>query len=49
MPRKRRGNDTVHFCRNCSNWPTTDYVESSSGEQCNECKSKKANGTCNAG
>ncbi len=45
MPRKRKGHDTVHFC---SNWPTSDYTNTSSGEQCNECKAKKKAGTCNA-
>jgi hypothetical protein len=48
--RRRRGNDTWHFCSNCSNWPTYDYEVSyskpSSGEYCNECKSKKAAGNC---
>lgn len=48
--RRRTGNDVWHFCSNCSNWPTTGYESAtskpSSGEQCNECKSKKANGTC---
>lgn len=49
MPRKRRGSDTVHFCRNCQHWPTTDYIESNSGERCNECLSKRSAGTCTAG
>jgi hypothetical protein len=48
--RKRRGTDTWHFCSNCSNYPTSDYVSSpgdpGSGEKCNECKAKKANGSC---
>ena len=50
--RKRKGQiyDSWHFCRNCSNWPTSDYVERStppsSGEQCDQCRSKKANNNC---
>ena len=50
--RKRKGTDTWHWCRNCSNWPTSDYVEQNTkpttGEQCNECRSKDANGTCSS-
>jgi hypothetical protein len=48
--RRRRGQDTWHFCSNCSNWPTRDYDERVSppttGEYCNECRSKRANGIC---
>jgi len=48
--RKRNGTDTWHWCRNCSNWPTKDYVERqtkpTSGELCNECKAKEKAGTC---
>jgi hypothetical protein len=48
--RKRRGKDTWHWCSNCSNYPTSDYDTSStkptSGEQCNECKSKEQTGNC---
>jgi hypothetical protein len=47
--RRKRDRDTWHWCRNCSNWPTSDYVEQTnkpSGEQCNECRGKDANGTC---
>lgn len=51
MPyRRRHGHDTWHFCRNCSNWPTSDYDELNqkpmSGELCNECQAKKREGTC---
>jgi hypothetical protein len=51
MPyRKRRDKDAWHWCRNCSNWPTSNYDEQPSkpatGELCNECKSKQADGTC---
>jgi hypothetical protein len=49
--RKRTGgNDTWHFCRNCSNWPTAGYdekqVQPTTGELCNECKGKRSSGTC---
>jgi hypothetical protein len=48
--RRRQGNDTWHFCRNCSNWPTSGYDEKSSkpttGELCNECQAKKSAGNC---
>jgi hypothetical protein len=48
--RKRKGNDTWHWCSNCSNYPKADYdtapSKPSTGEQCNECKSKQAAGTC---
>jgi len=48
--RRRRGKDTWHFCSNCSNWPTSDYDERASkpttGELCNECQAKRANGNC---
>jgi len=48
--RKKRGSDTWHWCRNCSNWPLHDYEESktkpTTGELCNECKSKDADHNC---
>ncbi len=48
--RKRKGNDRWHFCKNCSNWPTTDYVSTTSkptnGELCDECKGKENNSNC---
>lgn len=48
--RKKKGSDTWHFCKNCSKWPTYDYEEKytkpTSGEFCNECKSKQASGNC---
>ncbi|HKV12585.1 MAG TPA: hypothetical protein VJ725_30855 [Thermoanaerobaculia bacterium] len=48
--RKKRGKDTWHFCSNCSNWPATDFDTSTSkptsGEFCNECQGKRANGNC---
>lgn len=48
--RRRRGNDTWHFCSNCTNWPTSDYEERTTkpttGEFCNQCQSKRNNGDC---
>lgn len=48
--RKRHGKDAWHFCKNCSNWPTSDYVERSSkptnDELCNQCKAKQKEGNC---
>lgn len=48
--RRRRGSDTWHSCRNCSNWPTSNYDEQhhkpTTGEMCNECKAKESAGTC---
>jgi len=47
---KKRGRDTWHWCRNCSNWPTTDYEEKptkpTSGELCSQCREKDRDGTC---
>lgn len=49
MARKRNGSDTWHFCSNCSQWPTSNYVTGtgSSGEKCNECLAKQRSGNCN--
>jgi len=48
--RKLKGSDTWHWCRNCSNWPTSNYVERdakpTSGELDNECLAKEKAGTC---
>lgn len=48
--RRRKGNDTWHFCSNCSNWPTSNYDSSknkpTTGELCNECKAKRNAGNC---
>lgn len=48
--RRRKGNDTWHFCTNCSNWPASGYDaqtnKPTSGEFCNECLAKRDNGTC---
>ena len=48
--RRKHGSDTWHWCRNCSNWPTSGYdsqhTKPTSGELDNECKSKDNAGTC---
>ena len=48
--RRRKGTDTWHFCRNCSNWPTSNFDEQYSkpttGEFDNECLAKDRNRTC---
>lgn len=48
--RKRRGSDTWHWCTNCSNWPTSNYVVShtkpTTGELDNECRAKQSAGNC---
>ena len=54
MPTYRRlkGSDTWHWCRNCSNWPTSNYEtvttsgRPSSGELDNECKAKEKDDNC---
>jgi hypothetical protein len=47
--RRGRGRDTWHFCRNCNLWPTSGYDEQTTkpttGELCNQCRSKDAAGT----
>ncbi|MBF4468849.1 MAG: hypothetical protein ISP01_05525 [Methanobrevibacter arboriphilus] len=48
--RKKNDSDTWHWCEKCSNWPTSDYDTSyskpTSGELCNQCKSKAESGNC---
>ncbi len=50
--RKKRGHDEWHFCTNCTNWPTSDYIENdgepSYGELCDQCKSKEKASNCTA-
>lgn len=49
MARRRDNKDSWHFCRNCSNWPTSGYVEGdedSGGEKCNECLAKRKANNC---
>jgi hypothetical protein len=47
---KAKGSDTWHWCRNCSNYPTnigdTKSIKPTSGELCNQCKTKDRAGTC---
>ena len=50
--RKKKGSDTWHWCKNCSNYPTSDYEERffsgrpTSGELDNECLAKEKKGEC---
>ena len=48
--RRKKDSDTWHWCRNCSNWPTSDYEEvtakPTSGELDNECKAKEKAKNC---
>jgi len=48
--RRKKESDTWHFCTNCSNWPTSGYVEQytkpTTGELCNECQGKKKADNC---
>ena len=50
--RKKKGKDVWHWCKNCSNFPTSDYTEESrtsrptNGELCNECIGKEKNNNC---
>jgi len=48
--RKRTGNDTWHFCSNCTNWPTSGYesreTKPTTGELCNQCQAKQKAGQC---
>jgi hypothetical protein len=50
--RKRKGTDTWHWCKNCSNWPTSNYEETTTsgrpaaGELDNECLAKEKAGNC---
>jgi hypothetical protein len=50
MYRKAPGEDTWHFCYNCSDWPTINYIElpaaPKTGELCNECEAKRRQGNC---
>jgi len=47
--RRRKGDDTWHWCSDCSSWPESGYEEQASlfiGERCNECSPKEQNGNC---
>lgn len=48
--RKKKSSDTWHFCKNCSQWPTSNYdvryTKPTTGELCNQCLSKNVNKQC---
>ena len=47
--RRKNGSDTWHWCRNCTNWPTSDYDERTSRpsyDLCNQCLGKERNSDC---
>ena len=48
--RKKKGSDTWHWCKNCSNWPTSGYdkinKKPTSGELDNECIAKEKANNC---
>lgn len=47
--RRKKGSDTWHWCRNCTNWPSSDYDERASRpsyDLCNQCLGKERNGDC---
>ena len=52
--KKKDGKDTWHWCKNCSNWPTSNYESEwhsgterpKTGELDNECKAKEKDGKC---
>ncbi len=44
------GSDTWHWCRNCSNYPSSiakrRETPPTTGEKCNQCMSKQRDGSC---
>ena len=52
--RKKKSTDNWHWCKNCSNWPTSDYDEEwhggskrpKCGEMCDQCLSKEDTHNC---
>ncbi len=48
--RRKKNSDTWHWCKNCSDWPTSDYVERTtkptSNELDNQCKAKEKAKNC---
>jgi hypothetical protein len=50
--RIKTAGDTWHFCSNCSQWPTADFVSSKElpghDQICNECLVKQEHGECNS-
>lgn len=51
---KSKNNDTWHWCRNCTDWPTSNYDEEvhpgierpKTGELCSQCEMKEKAGEC---
>jgi hypothetical protein len=50
--RKLKDKDTWHWCKNCSNWPDSNYetkwsdTRPTTGELCDQCKGKEKNNDC---
>lgn len=48
--RRQRSSDTWHWCRNCTQWPTTDYerrdTHPTTGDKCRECRRMEVRRTC---
>jgi DNA-binding response OmpR family regulator len=49
--RRKKGSESWHFCRNCSQWPRTDYEEQQTAPPladrfCSDCESKRRTGEC---
>ena len=50
--RRKKGSDVWHWCRNCDNWPTSDYksIKTSEfpadGKLDDECRVKELTGNC---
>ena len=50
--RRRETSETWHWCENCSEWPTIDWIElqrdPTSGTLCEECEEKARVRRCNS-
>ncbi len=48
--RKTKHTTVWHWCRNCSHWPTSEYIEQEglpfTGELCYECKTRQESDSC---
>ena len=47
--RKREGCDSWHWCRNCSDWPTADFIQTytkPNGNLCKRCEEKEKVNNC---
>lgn len=48
--RKKDGSDVWHWCKNCTQYPTSGYREQTAkpttGELCNQCRAKEQSGAC---